>query len=601
MINLLSIFEKKNYKVAPTVLVVLDGFGEAPASRGNPIDLAKTPTLDYLKSNFAYTSLIASGESVGLPAGEVGNSEVGHLTIGAGRVILQHLKRINTSISEGAFFENKALLRMSSHVKTNNSALHIAGLASTGGVHSSIEHLYAILKFCVQNDINKVYLHLFTDGRDAAPEAGKGVIENVQKYLNDIKIGTIATISGRYFAMDRDRRWERVEKAYKAMVLGLGPQAPDAISAIKASYAKGVTDEFIEPTVIVKNGTPIATINDNDAFIFFNFRVDRPLELSMAFVIQNFENLKSFKFGYVPHKEKQEGEVKFSQTFKRTKVPKNLFYVTMTEYHKDLPVSAVMFGPIKVAMSLPEVLSLKGIPQMHIAESEKQSMVTYYFDGMREDLFSGEDVDIVASPKVPTYDKVPQMSSFKIVKEFKHAMAKDKYIFYIINFACPDMVAHTGNIQATVKAIETVDKSLSEISKIVGQAKGKLIITADHGNAEELLTYSGKNFFFTSAKGEVNTDHSSNPVPLIIADWNSQLPSKKPSKGSLSDVAPTILTLMKIPIPTEMTGKNLFEPIRAGTKLADGKEIPDIPDVAKTQVRQPIPVSSNQKGGVENA
>ena len=363
----LPFFGKKSFKLKPVVLVIMDGFGIAPPSEGNAVTLAKKPNYDYYWNNYPHTELIASGESVGLPANEVGNTEVGHLTLGAGRVILQDLKRINLAIEKGTFFDNKALLDAANHAKTNKSNLHILGLISSGNVHSSLDHLYALLQFCKKEEMSNIYLHIFTDGRDAQPKEGIEIIEKLSVFLEKLKVGTIASVLGRYYAMDRDRRWSRTEKAYKAIVLGQGVYANSAVEAVKSAYAKGQTDEFIEPTIILGGRNKINTVNDNDAVIFFNYRIDRPRQLTMAFVLPHFENLRSFDFGYDPETSKVEGEVKIASTFQRVKVPKNLFFVTMTEYQKNLPVSAVAFGPEQITDPLAKVISEISLTQLSIA------------------------------------------------------------------------------------------------------------------------------------------------------------------------------------------------------------------------------------------
>lgn len=562
MFSIFDIFKNKNiYKTfSPTVLVFLDGFGIAPNSTGNAIAQAKKPNIDSFLVNYPNTQLIASGESVGLPANEVGNSEVGHLTIGAGRVVLQDLERINKSISDGDFYDNKALLQVTSHLSTNSSKLHIIGLVSTGKVHSSVDHLYALLEFCKRKDIKNVFLHLFTDGRDAAPNAGLEVITKLQDYLKVNQTAKIATISGRYYGMDRDRRWERTEASYNAMVLGKGKVTNDPLVAVKSYYDTAITDEFIEPTVIMNGNIPTATIDNNDAVFFFNFRADRAIQMSLALSMKDFEHLKSFETthqqGFARTKEKE--QERFSQTFKREKFPENLFFATMRQYHKDIATSAVAFGPITVSNSFPEILSAKGLKQAHIAESEKEKMVGYYFDGLRDDPFFGEERFTVPSQRVATYDKHPEMSAERIVSEFKAQFNKGIYHFFAINFANPDMVAHSGNLPATVKGIEVVDKCLGEMAKIILEHNGTLIITADHGNAEEMQSFKNSSFFYTSQTGSINTEHSNNPVPLMII--NNVLKGKKLLPGNLSDVATTILSIMNIGKSPEMTGKNLFQP-----------------------------------------
>jgi 2,3-bisphosphoglycerate-independent phosphoglycerate mutase len=556
--NLPFISFRKN-KIKPTVLVIIDGFGVAPPSEGNAISVAKTQNYDKLITQYPNSELIASGESVGLPANEEGNTEVGHLTIGAGRVILQDLKRISVAIEKGSFYNNQALLQATSHLKINKSNLHIMGLIGSGHVHSSIDHLYGLLDFCKREEIEKVYLHLFTDGRDSPPKEGRQVVEEIENHLKAIKIGRIASLSGRYYAMDRDRRWDRTERAYKSIVLGQGVFAENAIAAVDNAYLKGQTDEFIEPTVIVHSGKPVATVNDNDAVVFFNFRIDRPRQLSMAFVLPDFENLKSYDFGYEPEARKDVGEEKFQSTFARQKVARNIFFVTMTQYQKGLPVSNVAFGPEVVEKPLAEVLSDNGLRQLHMAESEKERFVKYYFNGLREEPVEGEDDIIVPSPKVATYDKKPEMSLPKLVKELRKRIRKDMYHFIVVNFANPDMVAHSGNIKATIKAVEHVDKHLQRLIDEVLKQDGTVLISADHGNAEELLTFPTSTYFFTTSKGTVNTDHSNNPVPLVVINNAFRKKPVNIPKGALSDIAPTILGLFGIPKPLQMTGNNLLQ------------------------------------------
>jgi 2,3-bisphosphoglycerate-independent phosphoglycerate mutase len=570
--------------IKPTVLIVLDGFGIAPASDGNAITKAKTPNLDMFYSTYPHTELIASGESVGLPANEEGNSEVGHLILGSGKVILQSLKRIGKSIEDETFYDKPAFLSAINHVTKYNSALHLMGLVSTGKVHSDIEHFYALLEFCRRKDIKKVYFHLFTDGRDAPPKEGVNIIREIDKRTKELKIGKIATISGRYYAMDRDMRWKRTQKAYEAIVSGVGPTSPSPIDAVKSAYEAGKTDEFIEPTVIVEDGKPVATVDNDDAVIFFNFRVDRPRQLTMAFVMEGFEKIKEFEVEAGPDHDKKERTTVRGPTFKRKKWPKNLFFVTMTQYQKMIRVSAIAFPPIKAQVSLPKVLSDRGLRQLHLTESEKERMVTIYFDGLHEKRLAGEDVLIVPSPKVATYDKKPEMSVYKIVAELKKALEKNVYNFIVMNFANPDMVAHSGNIKATIKAIEHVDKALGEAAEQILAYGGALFVTADHGNAEELLTFPSKNYFFTTHEGKVNTDHSNNPVPLLVISNNFQGKPLKLPRGTLADVAPTILTYMGMEVPDEMTGKDLLKLGRDRKK----QEVPDQPS-APTPPKKDFP------------
>ena len=549
---------KKKLTKKPFVLVIMDGFGLAPPSNGNAIALSKTPNITHYQNSFLSTQLIASGEAVGLSANEKGNTEVGHLTIGAGRVILQDLKRITLDIENERFFFNPAFLKAVEHTQKNNSKLHIIGLAGSGVTHSSLNHLLALIRFCRNENLNRVYLHLMTDGRDSPPKEALEIIKKVEDEIKTQGVGKIATICGRYWGMDRDQRWDRTEKAYKAIVLGKGVPVATPQEAIERAYGGGLSDEFIEPSVIIKDGKPVGTIDDNDAIIFFNFRTDRPKQLTLAFCIPDFESLKSFNFGYDPETRRVKGEIKISNTFNREKVVKNMFLVTMTQYQKDIPVSAVAFPPQEVESPLGVVLSANNKNQLHMAESEKEHFVKYYFNGLREVPLGGEKDVIVASPKVKTYDLKPEMSLPKLTYEVKRHLYKDKYDFIVVNFANPDMVAHSGKIPETIKAIEAVDKYLGEIVNIVYEAGGATFITADHGNAEELINFSNANFFITSNEGQVDTDHSNNPVPFIIVGKGFEKGRMPIRSGALSDVAPTILKVMGLPKPVEMTGNSLI-------------------------------------------
>src|SRR5258708_5524781 len=506
-------------RTKPVVLVIMDGWGIAPASAGNVTTSAKLPNLDKYFAQYPNTQLIASGESVGLPANEVGNTEVGHLTIGSGRVIYQGLKRSNMASEDGSFLQNQAFLKAIQHARNNNSRLHIMGLVTSGNVHSSLPHLYNLLTMCRQAQLTNVALHAFTDGRDAPPKEGLEILSEVEKRMQSFNIGQIATIAGRYYAMDRDLRWERIERAYQAIVEGKGPTSNSTMEAIRSAYDAGLSDELIEPTVILKDGAPYATVNDNDAVIFFNFRIDRPRELTMALTMPNFEQLNPANYGYNEESnDKNDQKIKFSGTFTRNKIPQNVFMTTMMNYHKNIPVNAVAYDYDFIGNPLAQVLSDHGLEQLHQSESEKERFVTYYFDGYRDECFPGEDTVIVPSPKVPTYDRKPEMSVFHTVSEFKRNLEKDRYHFFVMNFANPDMVAHTGNIKATIQACEATDKAIGEVVDATLAVDGTVFITADHGNAEELLTYDSSSFFFTSSAGSVNTDHSSNPVPFIIVN-----------------------------------------------------------------------------------
>ncbi|MFC1649490.1 2,3-bisphosphoglycerate-independent phosphoglycerate mutase [Patescibacteria group bacterium] len=544
--------------VKPVVLLVLDGWGLAPPSQGNALHLANTPNIDKYPLTYPSGQLIASGESVGLPANTVGNSEVGHLTLGAGRVVYQSLTKIDNEIEKRKFFENKALFSAIKHAKDHDSRLHLIGLTGSGYVHSSTEHFYALLELCKRNKFDNYYFHLMTDGRDAPPQDGINVIRKI----DEIYPGKIVSLTGRYYGMDRDKRWERTQKAYQAMVSGKGDVVGNPIDAIRKAYEAGKTDEFIEPSVVVKDGKPIATIDDNDACIFFNFRVDRPRQLTMAFTIPDFENLKNFKLDFNPHHDetrplKKEEEV--SGTFKREKIPQNLHFVTMTEYQKKIPVSAVAYPTQTVQMPLPEAISKSGLTQFCLAESEKERMVTYYYRGQRGDPYAGEEYHIEPSPKVKTYDLQPEMSLYKVLEKFKEMVAKDKFNFYFINFANTDMVGHTGILEAGIKAAEHVDICVGEMVENVLSKDGTIIIIADHGNSDEMIKFPATSFFYTSQKGEVSTEHSNNPVPIYILNNSLRGNTRKIPQGSLSDLAPTVMSLLGLPIPKEMTGRNLLE------------------------------------------
>jgi len=545
--------------IEPVVLLIIDGLGIAPASDGNAVTLAKTPNYDIFMRSFPSGQVFAAGESVGLTANEEGNSEVGHLTIGSGRVVPQSLVRINKEIVDGSFAGNDAFEQASKHVRLNTSALHIVGLVGSGEVHSSINHFNALLDYCKRKSLPEVYLHLFTDGRDSPPKEAKGIMQQIQNDIEDYPNIQIATVAGRYYAMDRDQRWERTQKVYDAMTLGVGQEAQSAVAAVEKSYAEEKNDEFIMPTVVNKKGV----VKDNDAVIFFNFRIDRPRQLTMAFTIKNFESLQGFELETQQKQMEHEAHPGDTEavvhTFKRQKIINNLFFATMTQYQKNIPVSAVAYPPIVVSESMPEVVSAAGLKQLHLAESEKERMVTYYMDGMRSQPFEGEDVVIVPSPKVATYDKKPDMSTSEIVREVKKGLQKQQYHLLILNFACTDMVAHTGKIKPSIKAVEAADQGMGQIAQMCLSLNGTLVVTADHGNVEELIRYDNQGFYFTSSEGKVDTKHSNNPVPFIVV--NKQLKGQMIGKlrGSLSDVAPTVLGLLKLSIPKKMTGKNLLE------------------------------------------
>ncbi len=532
----------------PVVLVILDGWGMAPPGPGNSISLAKTPNFNKLWSVYPKTMLEASGESVGLPKGDDGNSETGHLNLGAGRIVFQDLPRINTAIADGRFFKIPAFIEAVQHAKINNSSLHLMGLVGAGGVHSSLEHLFALLSFCRQQNLTRVWLHLFTDGRDSPPYSAKVYTDKIEDELINIGVGRIATICGRYYAMDRDYRWERTEKAYNLIVQGMGSPAKNASCAIKESYAQGKSDEFLEPYLINKNGL----VSNHDTIIFFNFRIDRPRQLTKALVMPNFESMEVNHQPFDPFAEKyglhQYQVPDGKPTFARKRILTDLLMVTMTEFEKWLPVK-VAFPPDAVSLPLTRIISENGLRQFHLAETEKERFVTYYFDGMRETSFPGEDRVEIPSPKVSTYDQKPEMSAHEITKELLDRIKINMYDFVVVNFANPDMVGHTGVIKAGIKACEVVDSCLGKVVNTVAALGGVTIITADHGNVEEMINLT---------TGGVDTEHSSNPVPFIVVDKKSNQTGRSLSKGILADVAPTIMAIMEIPKPEIMTGKNLL-------------------------------------------
>lgn len=520
----------------PAVLIVLDGFGVAAPSRGNAIELAKTPNLDRYMEIYPTVTLQAAGEAVGLPWGDMGNSEVGHLTIGAGKVLYQELPRVTRAIVDGSFFTNAAFHEATEKVKASHGWLHLVGMFSSAGVHSFDEHAYALLELCKQQKVERVAVHVILDGRDSAYNSGLSFVKKLQKKMQSIGVGVVATVSGRYFAMDRDNHWDRTGQAYRAMVLGEGPQAEDPAAAVQASYDHQVYDEQFVPTVITQNGQPVAKVQDTDAVIFFNYRSDRARQLTKAFVLPGFEK------------------------FERPQYLQNLIFVTMTEYEKNLPVS-IAFPPESVSDPLAKVFADAGLHQLHAAETEKYAHVTFFFNGGVEQAFPNEDRILVPSPAVASYDQKPDMSARGITERVLEQMNTGKYALVVINFANPDMIGHTGNIPATIKAIETVDWCVGEVVEAALSINGFVMITADHGNAEAKID---------GQTGAVSKEHSANPVPLIVVA--NDLPetirqryhapmrdlSSLTPVGILADVAPTLLTLAGLPIPKSMTGHNLF-------------------------------------------
>lgn len=506
----------------PTVLLILDGYGERKEKDGNAIALANTPVMDKLKKEFPYVEGQASGLFVGLPDGQMGNSEVGHMNMGAGRIVYQELTRITKAIEDGDFFENKALKEAVEHCKKENTALHFMGLVSSGGVHSHIGHIYGLLELAKRVGLKKVYLHAFLDGRDTPPDSGKSFLMDVEKKMQELGVGEIATISGRYYAMDRDKNYDRVEKAYRAMVDGTGEKASSVEEAIDASYAKKVYDEFVLPTVIEKDGA-VHTVSDGDAMIFFNFRPDRAREICHAFCDDEFN---------------------FFNRGPRKKV----FFVCFTDYDPTIPNKRVAFEKEEIHNTLGEVVSNLGKNQLRIAETEKYAHVTFFFNGGKEEPYENEDRILVPSPKeVPTYDLKPEMSCYTVTEKLTEAIRSGKYDLVVANFANPDMVGHTGVLSAAIKAIEVVDECMGKVVDAVESMHGNLFILADHGNADIMID---------EKTGEPYTAHTTNPVPFILV---SDEKHKLREGGCLADVAPTLLELMGIPQPKEMTGKSLLE------------------------------------------
>jgi len=514
-------------KKKPILLMILDGYGLSDKKEGNAILAAKTPNLDRLFLTYPHSILEASGMSVGLPEGQMGNSEVGHLNIGAGRVVYQDLTRITKSIRDGTFSRNVTLIRAMEKTKKNNSSLYLMGLLSDGGVHSHNTHLYALLELAKKHGLSKIFIHAFLDGRDVPPKSALSYIADAEKKMKELG-GHFATISGRYFAMDRDKRWDRVEKAYDVMTLGKGAVAESAAVAVQNAYERGETDEFVIPTVITGNrGNKENTINnrqapvisDNDSVIFFNFRSDRAREITRALTNGNFSD---FKRKIYPH----------------------THFVCMTQYDEtfNLPVA---FPPESMKNILADILSKGHLRQLRIAETEKYAHVTFFFNGGREEPVEGEERILVPSPKVTTYDLQPEMSAYTVTDEVEKAVSSGKYDVIILNYANLDMVGHTGIFNAAVKAVETIDNCIGRVEKAVSSAGGLLILTADHGNAEQMLDGSGG----------IQTAHTCDPVPFIFCDTGARL-----RNGILADIAPTLLEILGIEKPTEMTGKSLILP-----------------------------------------
>lgn len=502
------------------ILAIMDGWGLGKVASADAIQHANTPFTSSLYSNYPNTTLITCGEAVGLPDGQMGNSEVGHLNLGAGRIVYQELQRINVAIRDKSFFDNKPLLNAIEFAKSKNKKLHLIGLVSDGGVHSHINHLKAIVDLCAKNKLENVYIHAFTDGRDCDPKSGLGFIKDLQGHLNK-SVGKIATVSGRYFAMDRDKRWERVKLAYDALVNGEGEKATDAIQAIENSYNSGITDEFIKPTVIINEGQqPLATIENDDVVICFNFRTDRCREITQVLTQTDFPEFRMGKL--------------------------NLHYTTMTEYDKTFRDVHVIFENDNLNNTLGEVLEQQGLKQIRIAETEKYPHVSFFFSGGREQPFEGEKRIMIPSPKVATYDLQPEMSAYEVTEALLPEIENQTADFICLNFANADMVGHTGIWEAAIKAVETVDKCVERIVTTGLKNGYTIFLTADHGNSDYMI----------NEDGSPNTAHTLNPVPFFIIDreWKGSI---KP--GKLGDIAPTILNIMNIPVPKEMTGNILID------------------------------------------
>lgn len=505
----------------PLALFILDGFGLRDNEEGNAVKGARTPNLDKIMQENPMTTMRASGEAVGLPEGQMGNSEVGHLNLGAGRIVYQDYTRINKAIDDGSILTNEVLDTVLGQVKADNKALHLMGLLSDGGVHSHNRHLYGLLEMAKEKGLDKVFIHAFMDGRDTPPKSGKTYLEELEEKIKEIGVGRIATVSGRYYAMDRDNRWERIKKAYDAMVLGEGNHAEKAVTAMEESYKDGVNDEFVIPVVIEDDDQITATIQEGDAVIFFNFRADRARQITRALALKDFEG--------------------FSRPAEH---PADINFICMTEYDEefDLPIA---FPPISIKNGFGEILSKNGIKQLRIAETEKYAHVTFFFNDGIEKKYPGEDRELIPSPKVATYDLQPEMSAYEVTERLLAKIAEDKYEVIILNFANCDMVGHTGIFEAAVKAVEVVDECLGKLVPAITDKGGQILLTADHGNSEKMVDDDGEPF----------TAHTTSPVPLVYINAPGGV-SLKP--GKLADIAPTMLTILGIDLPAEMTGEVLL-------------------------------------------
>lgn len=508
----------------PLALIILDGFGYSPVREGNAVALAEMPFYDEIREKYPHTLIEASGTCVGLPGRIMGNSEVGHLNMGAGRVIMTDIRRIDYAVETGEFFSNEAFVNALDNARSRGGAVHFMGLLSDGLVHSSQEHLYALLRMAKERALSRAYVHSFLDGRDTPPSSAHLYVRALQEKIAEIGFGEIATLCGRYYAMDRDKRWERTERAYRLLVEGLGESASDPVAAVKRSYERGITDEFVEPVVMTReDGSPVATIKDGDAVIFFNFRADRARQITRALAVPGFEEFPA------PARPVMD-------------------YVCFTLYDQTFPLP-IAFAQLQHKNILAEVFAAVGVRNYRLAETEKYAHVTYFFNGGTEREFPSERRLLVPSPKVATYDMMPEMAAFKVTDKILRAIEEKETDVFIVNFANPDMVGHTGNLSKTIEAVQYVDTCLGWITKALKTARGRCLITADHGNCEQMID---------PTTGQPHTAHTSNPVPFHLIDDDS-LGVNLRSDGALEDVAPTMLALLGLDKPTDMTGRDLRE------------------------------------------
>ncbi len=507
----------------PTVLMILDGFGLNERQDANSVFLADTPNIDKLMKEYPFVKGYASGMAVGLPDGQMGNSEVGHLNMGAGRIVYQELTRITKSIQDGDFFENPAMLEAMENCKKNNATLHLYGLLSDGGVHSHNTHLYALLEMAKRNGLTDVCVHCFLDGRDTPPSSGKDFVAELEKKMEEIGIGKVASIEGRYYAMDRDTNWDRVEKAYAALVYGEGNTADSAEEAMEASYAAGVTDEFVIPVVIMEDGKPVGTIKENDSVIFYNFRPDRAREITRSLCDPDFTGFDR-RDGYFP-----------------------LTYVCFSDYDPTIPNKLVAFHKVEITNTFGQFIADHGMKQLRLAETEKYAHVTFFFNGGIEVPNKNEDRILVKSPGVATYDLQPQMSAPEVADKLVDAIRGQEYDVIIINFANPDMVGHTGVQEAAIKAVEAVDTCIGRVLEALYEVDGQMFLCADHGNCEQMIDYE---------TGAPFTAHTTNPVPFILINYDPDYTLRE--GGCLADIAPTLIEMMGMEQPPEMTGKSLL-------------------------------------------